>query len=307
MRQRRTVLASMLVVASVAASIALARSGATGNAPQGRANPRSSEAAPSASEAAKAAASAQESGFLGVALARSSADIAPRFEGRLRDVHVRLGDRVLEGALIATLDVPSLRFDLTMAEASSKAAGVDLERAAVELAHAEEQLARRKTLLEAALASGEDLAAAGYQQKLARARVEVARALLAEKRSRVEQLRKSNADTEIRAPFEGIIAARYFDPGANVTPSSPIVRLISAHALFVRFAVPEESAASLRLGGPVRIRAGGALLDGAVEKIAPEVDAASRMVIAEALFDDEAGQTPVRSGEIVRVLIDGGR
>jgi RND family efflux transporter MFP subunit len=307
MSQRRTVLAGMFVVASVAASIALARAGATGDAAQARAIPPSFEAAPSAAPAARPLASAQESGFLGVALARSSADLAPRFEGRLRDVHVRLGDRVPVGALIATLDVPSLRFDLTIAEASLQAADVDQRRAAVELAQADEQLARRKALVEAALASGEDLAAAGYQQKLAATRVEAARALLAEKRSRVEQLRKSNADTQIRAPFEGIIAARYVDPGANVTPSRPIVRLISAHTLFVRFAVPEESAASLRLGEPVQIRAGEASLGGAVEKIAPEVDAASRMIIAEAHLNAEADQAPVRSGEIVRVFIDGGR
>jgi RND family efflux transporter MFP subunit len=303
MSQPRTMFAGMLVVLLVAASIALARSGGDGRV-MGDSERGSPPPAPRDAQAG-ASPAAPGNGFLGVILARSSADVAPRFEGKLKAVHVRLGDVVAAGALIATLDVPSLRFDLSMAEASLKAAEVDQERAAIELAQAEEQLNRRKTLSDASLASAEDLATSGYQRKLAASRLESARAQVAERRGRVGLLRKDNADAEIRAPFEGIVAARYVDPGANVAPSTPIVRLISARDLFVRFAVPEGSASNLSAGAEVTISAGGTTLRGKVDKVAPEIDAASRMIVVEAKIDAELSSTPLRSGEMVRVSIEG--
>jgi RND family efflux transporter MFP subunit len=193
-----------------------------------------------------------------------------------------------------------------MAEATVKTALVEQERAVVELAEAEERFARRKSLSADALASGEDLSTARYQHKLAETRLSAVRAQLAEKRSQVEKLRQSNADAEIRAPFDGIVAARYVDPGANVTPATPIVRLISAGDLFVRFAVPEEKARALAVGIAVRVSAGDdrASLRGSIEKVAPEIDAASRMVIVEARLDKPGAGGPVLSGEMAHVSIE---
>jgi multidrug efflux pump subunit AcrA (membrane-fusion protein) len=226
MIQPRTAIVGGLALLSLAGSIALA----SGRGAE-RAKELSSPALPPhASHPAEAGPipSAAAHRFLGVILARSSVDVAARFEGRLRAVHVRLGDSVPSGGTIASLDVPSLRYDLDMAEATVKTALVEQERAVVELAEAEERFARRKSLSAEALASGEDLSTARYQHKLAETRLSAVRAQLAEKRSQVEKLRQSNADAEIRAPFDGIVAARYVDPGANVTPATPIVRLISA-------------------------------------------------------------------------------
>jgi RND family efflux transporter MFP subunit len=303
----RTALALVLVGLSVTASIALA----TYPEPR-RAAPAAPEAAqpagsgsaiapsPGAGEMGAGPGSAAD-GFLGVLLARHSVDLAPRSEGRLSAVHVRLGDAVPAGGLVATVDVPALRYDLGMARASLEAAKVDEQRAAIELAQAEELLKRRTSLSQSALATGEELSSAGFQEKLARTRVEAARATLAERSARVGQLRQQNADAEIRAPFDGIVTARYLDPGANITSSTPIVRIISANDLFVRFAVPEERARALVVGNPVRVTAAASTLRGKIEKVAPEIDAASRMVVVEAQVEVEG--TQARSGEMVRVAL----
>jgi multidrug efflux pump subunit AcrA (membrane-fusion protein) len=87
-----------------------------------------------------------------------------------------------------------------------------------------------------------------------------------------------------------VVAARYLDPGALVHAQTPIVRLISADELRVRFAISEDEA--LRFAPAVRIRArvaaSGMQLDGTVESIAPEVDTAARMIFAEARLDPPA-------------------
>lgn len=306
MIQPRTAIVGALALLSLAGTITLASGrGAERARLKTSASPASPPQAARPAESAPIPSPAPQR-FLGVILARSSVDVAARFEGRLRAVHVRLGDSVSAGSLVASLDVPSLRSDLSIAEAALKSAEVDEERAAVELAEAEERFDRRKALSADALASGEDLATARYQHKLARTRLSATHAGLAEKRAQVDKLRKSNADAEILAPFEGIVAARYVDPGANVTSATPIVRLISAGDLFVRFAVPEEKASTLSVGAQVRVDTGDdhAALRGSIDKIAPEIDASSRMVIVEARLDKPVAGAPVLSGEMARVSIE---
>ena len=243
--------------------------------------------------------------FLGVLLARSSIDIASGHEGRLDAVNVRLGDAVVSGESLARLEIPTVRFDLAMAEASAKAARVELDRAEVELAQAEEHGARREKLAAEGLASTEDLTTSRYQVRLAGVRIASAQAQIREKQARVEQLRHLSAETEIRAPFAGIIAARYANPGANVTPSTPILRLISAGDLFVRFAVPDEARSLATVGASVRVIVGTAVVRGIVDKIAPEVDAASRLVVVEArLGPEDMPAGALLSGEIARVSFE---
>lgn len=281
----------------------------------GALRPRRDTGPPAPSAAPEAARSAPSplakgtpEGSLGVVLARVSADLSPRFEGKLREVPVRLGDRVIEGGVVARLDVPALRFELSAAEASLKAALVEEERAAVELSEAEERLARRASLSAESLASEEDVSAARYQQKLAAVRLSATRAQLAERRARVEQLRQNSVDADIHAPFAGVIAARYVDPGANVTPATPVVRLLGDDEPFVRFAIAEGEAPSYKVGTPVRAHVGGVDARAVVDKVAPEVDAASGLIVVEARLEPQttARARPL-SGEVARVTLDGGR
>jgi RND family efflux transporter MFP subunit len=249
-----------------------------------------------------------ETGMLGVVLAQESVDLVPKLEGRLDQVHVRLGDHVARGALIASLDTRSIQRDMAMGEAQLEAARTDVSKAELELAEAQDRLARRRAPLQAGIpaVSGDELAVAEFRFKQAGPSLAAARAHVAERQARVDQLKQSIEDAVVRAPFDGVVAARFVDPGAVVGSHTPVVRLISSSDLWVRFAVPEETAARLSVGLPVRVRVGGAdqVLSGIIEKVAPEVDAASRMIFAEARLQ-AAGGTKARrlSGGVARVTI----
>jgi RND family efflux transporter MFP subunit len=237
-----------------------------------------------------------------VILASATADIAPRSEGRLRAVLVRLGDAVVAGQPIAYVEMPNAPFDLAMAEAALSAAQVEQERTHIELAATGERLARRTRLSGEGLASREDLANARYQHDLARVQVDAANAQRREKQGRVDLLRKTIQDGEIRAPFSGVVAVRYSDPGANVTPATPIIRLVTAANLFVRFAIPDDARAATTVGSRVRVSAGAITALGVVDKVAPEVDPAARLVFVEARFDSTAElRGRLIAGDAVRV------
>lgn len=76
---------------------------------------------------------------------------------------------------MATLEVPSLAFDLRRAQAGLTAAGVERAHASVELAEANERLARRRMLAAEHLTTGEELSGAGFRTQLLETAVDAAR------------------------------------------------------------------------------------------------------------------------------------
>ncbi|MBI4511352.1 MAG: efflux RND transporter periplasmic adaptor subunit [Deltaproteobacteria bacterium] len=242
-------------------------------------------------------------GFLGVVLARHAVDVVSKLDGRLESVRVRLGDRVKKGASIATIDVKAARQDLSIAEATLKGAQADQVRASLELAQAKERLARLDAM--AQHVAREELATAQYQQKLAAVQLDSAHAQVAERQARVAQLREVFAHSEVRAPFDGVVAARYADPGATISPGTPLARLISDDELWVRFAIPEDQAASISVGRPINVSIESLhiAVPGKVASVAPEVDASSRMIFAEATLEVHAEErAKIPSGLVARVI-----
>ena len=224
---------------------------------------------------------ASRQGWVGVVVARQTVDVTADSQGRLQAMHVSIGDRLRRGDPIATLDMSLAAQDLEMARSNQRAADADERRAADEFAEAKARNDRRQS--NPAFFSKEDLAEAALRAKTAASALEVARSRTAEQRARVRQLETSLSRNQIRAPFDGQVAERFADQGAIVGPGTPLVRLISAGDLLVRAAVPPEEARKLAVGTPVvsTVRTLGLKIPGAILRIAPEVDAASQMVLIE--------------------------
>ena len=268
--------------------------------------------APAAPEAAASAivetSSDPPPGMLGVVLAGEQVDVAARSQGRLEAVFHRLGDRVAKDSLLATVDTRAVKRDLAIAEAQLRVAHAEFGGADLELVEARARLERRRLQHAEQVISGDEMASAEFRERQAAGPgLQIARARVAERRARVEQLQQELADAEIRAPFAGTVAVRYVDTGAAVTRGTPIVRLVGTTDLRIRFAVPENRADGLAVAMPLRIHVDGegTPYRGEIEKIAPEVESASRMVIAEAKFTGVALGTHhplIRSGRVVRVV-----
>ena len=250
----------------------------------------------------------QESGFLGVVVATQSVDLAPKLTGRLESVHVRMGQSVNANAVIATLDTAAIRHDLSIGEAKLKVARAEQAKAKTELAQAKDELDTLAPLRSSGHISAKELASAQYKHDAAAAAYEGAQAHVAELEANVQQLKQTLADAQIRAPFAGVISERYGDPGAMVSPLIPVVRLVSADDLRVRFAVPEQSASTLALGMAVQVQVStvNVPIRGVVENIAPEIDIASGQIYADAKLEAEgiaALKKPIPSGTEARVTI----
>jgi RND family efflux transporter MFP subunit len=265
---------------------------------------------PAAGEVAAPAPGVEEraprTGFIGVIVAGGAVDVAARGEGRLEEVGVQVGDEVRQGALLARLDTAELRRELAVAQANLRAAEAEAGVTRIALEETRERLRRRADPRQLALGalSEEELATVKYQEQTAEARLRVAEAQVQQRQAQVEQLQQRLADAQVRAPFDGRVAMRYLDAGAQVAAGRPIVHLIRSGARQVRFAIPEDAAPRVRAGQPVDVEVPRLErpLRGRVEHVSPEVDAAARMVLAVASLE-EPSEDPVPSGLEVRVRL----
>lgn len=262
-------------------------------------------------------------GFLGRVVPSETVEVSSKIEGRVKKMNVRIGDHVARGAVLAVIDAGIMRRDLEMAEAQVLTAEADKRHADGELTLAKKKLERRTELSGASTSlpavSGEELDNARSNADLAESTVDRAKHSVLEHGARVAQLKQMLAEAAIRAPFDGIVAARSAEVGTMVRAGSPVVRLNST-SLWVRFAVPEDKAERIQLGERMRVLpnklmgaaasgepAGGQeekdkhpIIEVVVEKIAPEVDTASRMIFVEARVDAAAksNSTAVANQEV---------
>jgi membrane fusion protein (multidrug efflux system)/multidrug efflux system membrane fusion protein len=198
-----------------------------------------------------------------------------------------------------------LRNEEQMAEALLEQAQADLRRAELEARAATERI-QRYAKSPPGTFSTDELSEAQYEEKIAITQVAAVRARIRERQAALGQIRQRLSEAEILAPFDCIVAVRYLDPGARVQAGMPVLRLLQASEFRVRFALPEARSGKAAPGLPVNVLlpALGQTFPGQIESIAPEVDAASRMVFALATL--QAPNDSVRAGMAARVSLEPG-
>jgi membrane fusion protein (multidrug efflux system)/multidrug efflux system membrane fusion protein len=247
-------------------------------------------------------ASSRDQPFLGVVLAREAVELSAPFDGRLARIHVQPGDRVKASTALASMEQEPLRSEELMAQAQLEQAEAELSRAELEAREATERLQRYLKSPPGAL-STDELSVAQYQEKIALTQVASLRARTRERRAALGQIRQRLSEAEILAPFDCTVAVRYLDPGVRVQAGMPVLRLLQASEFRVRFALSEGRSGQVAPGLPVTIflPALDKAFPGQISSIAPEVDAASRMVFALATL--HAPIDTVRAGMAARVSL----
>ncbi len=220
--------------------------------------------------------------FVGAVVAHHTVDLSAKYGGLLERVHVRLGDTVVSKQKIATLDDASVKHEISRAKAALAAARASSRKAAIQAKAAKNRYRRR--VKAAGTFSKEVLSTARSQAELARVRRAEAMAGVAQGAATISNLNEKLQSAVIRAPFAGKVAAIYQKPGTNVGAGQPIVRLITANDMWVRFAVPRKDLAQVKVHGAVtvKVQVVGANLQGVIKHVAPEIDPASQMIFVEA-------------------------
>jgi len=228
----------------------------------------------------------------GTVRARTSAVIAAKLLGYVREVKVQAGDRVREGQLLVTLDARDLDVNASKAEAA-------LDEVRSSIPEADNAVAGAKASLDLAQAtfnrmqelwnkksiSNQEFDESSAKLKSAQAAYEMARgrrAQLDAQAARVQQDIRSTeiarSYAEITAPFAGVVIAKSVDPGAMAVPGAPLLTIEREGAYRLEASVEESRVAAIRVGQSVSVMLDGLdrTLDARVSEIIPAVDAASR-------------------------------
>jgi RND family efflux transporter MFP subunit len=233
-------------------------------------------------------------------------DVMAKVSGYIRQIRVDIGDRVGEGQLLATLEIPEMQDDLTRAAAAIEEANAELAAARDELQRAESahdmtHLSYTRILdvskREAGLVPQQEVDEIHSRDLVAEAQVSGAKSHITacEQRIHVAQADQARFKTMyeyavITAPFAGVVTKRYANTGsliqagtASQTQAMPVVRLSQNGLLRLALPVPESAVPVIHLGEPVDVRVSALhrSFPGRVARFADKVDQSTRTMKTE--------------------------
>ncbi|HJU84547.1 MAG TPA: HlyD family efflux transporter periplasmic adaptor subunit [Holophagaceae bacterium] len=244
-------------------------------------------------------------------------DLGPRVGGRLVELKVVEGQRVMQGDLLARVAAEELDAVVDQSAASLRSAQArsqELEHgtrhediaqgqarvhdAEAALRLAEDTLTRTRQLFGDKVLSKADLDKAQADRDRAAANLNLQQKSLAEllAGARIEQRQGAMADTqrakaalkqsqvtagftEIRAPFDGIVTHRLREVGSVLTPGQPVITLARVDELWVRVYLPQPIQAQASQGMPVTVSVpGGLTLQATLDEVAIDPEYTPKMV-----------------------------
>jgi RND family efflux transporter MFP subunit len=229
---------------------------------------------------------------VGTVRPRTEARVSAQVNGRIVDVHVQPGQRVMTGDLLVRLDNREFQARLEQAEqglaaarARKKQADQGLAGAKAVLAEAEASHERVKKYFGQQAATQQDLERARAVFQQARAGLEqaadgiaAANAAVEQAVQKVEEVTIALGYTVISAPVAGQIASRLADPGDMALAGRPLLVIQTAGHLRLEAAVREGLVNSIVVGQELKISIDALHKEttGTVEEIVPSGDPASR-------------------------------
>jgi RND family efflux transporter MFP subunit len=265
---------------------------------------------------------------VGTLAAREEVTASAEVAGRVARLVHDLGDRVNQGDPLIELDQEKLRYKVEEQRAGLEqtrarfgaSAGEDLPpiekvpevvSAAAQLADAQQQLERARTLASRNLLPQSQLDEATTKLQTAKAAhdsaLAAARQLKAEIAARASALNfaeRELRDAVIRAPFEGFVAERLVSPGQFVALQTPVMRIVRLHPLKLTAEVPERFAPWIETGHDLAIRTDAyptQTFSGKVVRIGPSVSLKSRAFAIEGEVPNADGR--LKPGTFARVQI----
>lgn len=207
-----------------------------------------------------------------------SAELATRVSSTIRRVTVDVGDRIGMGQLLIQLDDAD--------------AGAGVARAEADLELARRYHARIEALERDGAATGQEL-----DEAIARLRVAEAGARAA----------RGDLDyAELRAPFAGVVTARYADPGDLAVPGRPLLELAGDGDLVVEADLPART--SVPPGQTVYLEATahpGSAWSAEITRVVPALDPTSQRYRVEGRLTDPDGDPPVPNAAVTMTLTSG--
>lgn len=234
-------------------------------------------------------ASGQVRKFSGIVQADDASGVSFQVGGNVAAVKAELGDQVKKGQLLALLDDKPYRLSVKAAEAA-------LGQAKAELKEAELEYGRKSKLHAKGWVSQAAIDQVTARRETAQSQVRYAK-------SQLNLARRDLGNTELRAPFDGVIAKREVDSFVEVAAGKQVFEINADGAMEVAMNIPETVISQVAPGMPASVSfAGikGEVVYGRITEIGSVAGEANAFPVKASLIDPPPG---VRAGMTANVSI----
>jgi HlyD family secretion protein len=166
-------------------------------------------------------------------------NVTSRIGGRIKQLNLIEGDRVQKGQVVCLIEDIDLRNQLAKSRA-------DLAHAEADLAQARRDLARDDRLAK------ENVIAAKVHDDAITA-VQQDEAAVMSAAANVKFYEDQLADTQIKAPVDGVVVSKALEVGEWVTPGVPILTVDDLSTIWARVDVEETDLGSLYIGKSAQV------------------------------------------------------
>jgi membrane fusion protein (multidrug efflux system) len=185
-------------------------------------------------------------------------DLSFETSGKIVGINFIEGTRVKKGDLLAKINDRPLQ--------------AQLQKLQVELKMAEAKEYRQKSLLNKDAISQESYDQIVTDVQSLKADIDLVKARISE--------------TELIAPFDGVIGLRYLSEGAYATSATKIAKLIKLSPIKIEFSISEKYSSEIKTGYPITftISESNKIFNASVYAVDPKIDINTRMIVLRALY-----------------------
>jgi HlyD family secretion protein len=216
---------------------------------------------------------------VGNLIGAATVQVVPKVNGRLQTVHVKLGDTVRRGEVIAKVEDQEIQQQVRQAEASFEVSKATIRQREADLKLAKSNLDRNKSLLDRQLLPQQTYEDTDARYQAALAQLDLAQAQFQQASSRLDELKITLGNTTISSPVDGFVGKRFLDPGSFVGTNSPVASVVDIRTVRLVANLVEKDARRVSAGTPAVVEVDafpGESFRGSVSRVAPVFDPATR-------------------------------
>ena len=204
--------------------------------------------------------------------------------------------------MVAHLDATELRAKLAQADAQRQAARAQAARAGAMASNAARKARLEQRLVRVGASSPEAQRSALSEASAAAADGGVAAGQIREASAQIAELEGLIANADVKAPIDGVVSAVKVKEGEVAHKGTAIARVFDPGTLVIRFAVPRQLAAGVRVGSAIELQTrDGRKVRAVVERPTDDHDPAIDVMVFEAAIDQDHGDLRVGDSGHIRI------
>jgi len=248
----------------------------------------------------------------GYVVARHSSDVGVKVGGRIARLRFEEGTRVRKGEVIAEIEHADIDAQLEAARRAVGEAEAQLAQSAAARDEDARNLERQRQLMKDGITTAASLTGAEAAAAVSAARVKLADAAIASAKARVRIAEEALENTNVRAPFDGVVIKKRAEVGETVSPfgvagqatreGGAIATIADLSELEVQTEVSENTVAKLSSDMPAEVKLQAYQerpYRGKLRQIFPSADRAKSIVeVRVSILDADARVKPEMSASV---------